>query len=1180
VRRFRSALRRRRSIAATPIVINVPRTTRSVSRFIRPGGFSATAGEAYSGIVREYAGQVPACPVCRSENPEGFRFCGGCGAQLVAPSSPLEERRVITVLFADLVGFTSRLDQLDPEDVRRMMAPYYTELRRELINFGGIVEKFIGDAVMAIFGAPVAHEDDPERAVRAALRIRDVVAEFGESEGHPRLSVRIGINTGEALFAVDIAHYEGERLVADFVNVASRLQEAASVNGIVVGESTYRATARTIDYRALPPVQAKGKPEPVLAWEAVAARSRIGLDPHERGRVPLVGRQQEVQLVREAFARSRRERSVQLVTLIGVPGIGKSRLVYELQAAVEVDPELVFWRRGNCLPYGEEATFAPLVEMVKAQAGILETDQAAAVEAKLREAVREVIEQDDEARWVGSHLRPLAGLATDAELPGTRLDEDFAAWRRLFEALAERNPGVMIFEDLHWADEGLLDFIEHLVEWAADVPLLVLCTARPELYGRRPDWGAGRANARTISIPALSDDETARLLAELLEQAVMPAALQSALLARAGGNPLYAVEFVRMLSERGADGEREELPLPDSIQGIIAARLDALPPEEKLVLQDAAVVGRTFWVGSLEHISSESRETVEERLRSLEQKQFVARQRQPLVAGETEYAFRHLLVREVAYGRIPRHRRTVKHRLAGEWLESLGRPEDQAERIAHHYSVALELARAVGQTGGGLEDRARIALREAGDRALTLKGYAAAVRFYDSALELSHRDDPDWPMLRFRYGQALFSAEERGGEALAEARDALIGLGDTGTAAEAEVMLGRLAFRRGEGEATIAHYRRAIELVEDTAPSRSKAWVLAQVARSLVIAAENESAVEVGRQALDIATELGLEDLQAMATVAIGDARIELGDLDGRADFERGLALLDELNSPDCVIGYTNLADTLMDLGELRRAAEMRALSQRAAERFGDARSILWLRGELCGERYWAGAWDEAVRIADAFIAESESGQRHYQEIFTRVVRGRIRLARGGPATALDDAVRALEFARSARDPQALYPALALAARTQMVAGRGREAAEAADELLERVSRSDQIPVAYLWLLDLAITLHDLGRGAELVEATAGARKPTPWLAGGRAVASGNLETAAAIYEEIGALPDEAQVRLRSAARLVEQGSRAAADAELDRALRFYREVGATTALAAAERLSLEGGALSLDQHA
>ncbi len=1074
---------------------------------------------------------------------------------------------MVTVLFADLVGFTSSADQLDPEDVRRLMGPYYTRLRRELITYGGIVEKFIGDAVMAIFGAPVAHEDDPERAVRAALAIRDAIRELGDREGHARLSVRIGINTGEGVFALDVAHYEGERLIADFVNVAARLQEAAPVNGILVGEATHRATERAIEYRQVEAVTAKGKTEPVPAWEAVGTRSRIGVDPYERGRVPLVGRIHEVQLLCDAFARARRESSVQLVTLVGVPGIGKSRLVYELQATVEDDPELVFWRRGACLPYGEEVTFWPLAEMVKAQAGILDTDQVDAAEAKLREAVRDGIEHADEGRWVESHLRPLVGLTRDVELRGSRLDEDFAAWRRFFEALAERNPGVLIFEDLHWADEGLLDFIDHLVDWAADVPLLVVCTARPELLARRSGWGGGKPNALTISLSPLSDDETARLLGELLEQAVMPAALQSALLSRAGGNPLYAEEFVRMLSERGAHSQYDELPLPDSIQGIIAARLDALPAEEKVVLQDASVIGRLFWVGALRHIGGEGRSTVQERLRSLERKQFVARQRHPSLDGETEYAFRHLLVREVAYGRIPRSRRAERHRLAAEWLESLGRPEEQAERVAHHYVSALELARAAGHSGSALEERARIAIREAGDRAASLKGYAAAVRFYGSALDLWPRDDPEWPLLRFRYGQALFFAEERGADALAEARDALIAAGDLGTAAEAEVMLGRLAFRRGDGEATLAHYRRAIELAEDAPPSRSKAWVLAQVARSYVVAAESEAAIRVGREALEMANELGMEDLRAMATMAIGDARIELGDLEGRIDFERGIALLAELNSPECVIGYANLADTLMDLGELRRAAEMRELASAAAERFGDARSIQWLRAERCGQLYWTGNWDEAVQIADAFIAESESGQRHYQEIYSRVVRGRIRLARGDSGGALDDASRALDFARGARDPQALYPALALTARANAVVGRADQAGEVAGELLERFGATDQTPVAYLWLLDLAITLHDLGRSDELLRATERTRKPTPWLAGARAVARGELEAAAGIYEGIGALPDEAVVRLRVAGALVRAGRAREADSELHRALHFYRRVGATAAVETGERL-------------
>ena len=1116
--------------------------------------------------LRRYALTVTRCPVCGLENPDGFRFCGGCGAQLGPPTSPIEERRVVTVLFADLVGFTSQAESLDPEDVRRLMAPYYLRLRRELIAYGGIVEKFIGDAVMAVFGAPVSHEDDPERAVRAALAIREAMAELGEESGDPNLSVRIGINTGEALFALDIAHYEGERLVADSVNVASRLQTAAPVNGILVGEATYRATARAIDYRPVDPIQAKGKSEPVAAWEAVAARSRAGIDPIERGRVPLVGRTRETELLFEAFASARQERSVQLVTIVGVPGIGKSRLVYELQALIERNPELVVWRRGACLPYGEQVTFWPLAEMVKAEAGILDTDSVDEAGSRLDAAVRDVIADDDEARWVESHLRPLVGLAPDVELRGARLDEDFVAWRRFLEAVADREPSVIIFEDLHWADDGLLDFVEHLADWAANVPLLIVCAARPELLARRPNWGDAKPNALTIPLGPLTEDETARLLAELLEQAVIPPVLRGELIARADGNPLYAEEFARMLAEREGTS-MDELPLPDSVQGIIGARLDALPPDERATLQDAAVIGRVFWAGAIEYMGVESRSTVEERLHLLERKQLVGRQRRPTVAGETEHVFRHMVVREVVYGRIPRPRRAEKHRLAAEWLESLSRPEDQAEQIAHHYASALQLARVTGQTSTALEDRARLAFREAGDRAARLSSYGPAARFYRSAFDLWSRADAGWPRLLFDYGQAVFLAEERGAELLEEARGALLAARDVGRAAEAEVMIGRLAFRRGDGDETIARYRAALALVEHAPPSRSKAWVLAQVARSLIIAARSEEALTTGRAALKMASELGLEDLLAIAIMAVGDARIELGDLGGRLDFERGIALAEELNSIDCVTGYANLADSLMDLGELSASIDARANAQRTAEHFGDARSIRWLRAERSGELYWTGDWDESVRLADAFIAESEAGDRHYQEIYCRVVRGRIRLARGSREEALDDAVRALEFARSARDPQALYPALALTARASHVAGKVQAAAEAADELLSRVTASDELAVAYLWLLDLAVTLHDLNRAEHLVEAIEHPRKPTPWLTGARALALGELETAAGIYERIGAAPDEALVRLRAARAFIEAGRPGDAEGELERALAFYRSVGAEAAIETGERL-------------
>ena len=491
----------------------------------------------------------------------------------------------MTVVFADLVGFTARAETLDPEDVEAILSPYHARLRSELERFGGTVEKFIGDAVMAVFGAPVAREDDPERAVRAAIAIRDWATEGDD------LDVRIAVATGEALVSLDARPESGEAMVAgDVVNTAARLQSAAPVNGILVGEATRRATSTAIDYVGREPVSAKGKTQPIPVWEAVAARARFGIDPGQRGGGTLTGRDEELSLLVEALGRARRERSPQLLTLIGVPGIGKSRLVYELFKQVERGDELTYWRQGRALPYGEGVTLWALSEIVKAHTGVLETDGAAVAEQKLRRALAESLEEGSERDWVERHLRPLLGLAAEGELPGDRRSEALAAWRRFFEALAEHRPLVLVFEDLHWADDGVLDFIDHLVEWASGVPILVVCTARPELLDRRSGWGGGKRASATVSLSPLSDDDTARLVHELLSQSVLPAETQSALLARAGGNPLYAEEFVLMLDERGDAGGA----LPESVQGIIAARLDLLAVDEKELLQDAAVVGKVF----------------------------------------------------------------------------------------------------------------------------------------------------------------------------------------------------------------------------------------------------------------------------------------------------------------------------------------------------------------------------------------------------------------------------------------------------------------------------------------------------------------------------------------------------------------------------------------------------------
>src|SRR3954454_20591667 len=599
------------------------------------------------------------CPSCGSTNTAGAKFCSECGARLAPLARALEERKVVTVVFCDLVGSTALAERMDPEDVRAQLSSYHASVRAELERHGGTVEKFIGDAVVAVFGAPLVHEDDAERAVRAALAIRDWAL---DTEG---VDVRLAVNTGEALVSVEARPDAGEGLVAgDVINTAARLQTAAPVNGVLVGEKTFRATDQRIEYRERPAVTAKGKQEPVPVWEAVAARSLFGVDVDLKPATRLVGRRRELDQLLDALDRARADREPQLVTVVGVPGMGKSRLVQELSVRLEAEPELTRWRQGRSLPYGEGVTYWAFGEMVKAEAGILESDPAPVAEAKLQQTIGHVC-ADQDVEWLRSMLRPLVGIAEDAS-GADRRGEAFAAWRRFVEGLAEDGPTVLVFEDLHWADDGLLDFVDSLVDWATDVPLLVVATARPELLARRPHWGGGKPNAATLSLAPLSEAETTELVHSVLNRSVLPADVQAAVLARAGGNPLYAEEFARMVSDQNAVGASEELSVPDSIQGLISARLDALARDEKRLLQDAAVVGKVFWPGALVDEGGDA-SALEDTLRSLERKEFVRRERRSSVEGEVQYAFRHVLVRDVAYGQIARAGRAEQHERVAGW---------------------------------------------------------------------------------------------------------------------------------------------------------------------------------------------------------------------------------------------------------------------------------------------------------------------------------------------------------------------------------------------------------------------------------------------------------------------------------------------------------------------------------
>jgi class 3 adenylate cyclase/tetratricopeptide (TPR) repeat protein len=1102
------------------------------------------------------------CPTCGHENQERAKFCSDCGAALAAAAvSAREERKVVTVLFADLVGFTSRSERMDPEDVRALLSPYYTRLRTELERFGGTVEKFIGDAVMALFGAPMAHEDDPERAVRAALAIRDWVL-----EEQADLQVRIAVNTGEALVALGARPSQGEGMASgDVVNTTARLQTAAPVNGILVGETTYRATSQVINYRAAEPVTAKGKTEPVPVWEALEARSRLGGDL-AAARTPLIGRAREVDVLAVALAGVRRDRSPHLVTIAGVPGIGKSRLVAELFRHISDDPsELILWRQGRSLPYGNGVTFWALAEMVKAQAGILETDSPEGAAEKLRLAVAAMISDPSDAQWVEGHLRPLAGLGGGgAEGGGDRQSEAFTAWRRFFEALAEQHPLVLVFDDLQWADDNLLDFVEYLIDWASGVPLLVVCIARPELFERRNGWGGGKRNATTASLAPLTEDETAELISSLSERPVMSVETQEALLARAGGNPLYAEQYVRMIAERA---NAETLPLPETVQGIIAARIDALSGEEKSLLQNAAVMGKIFWLGAVTRLGEMDPHVAELHLHTLQRKDFVQRVRGSSVAEQAEYAFLHVLVRDVAYAQIPRAQRAEKHRLAAEWIAAMGRTEDHAEMLAHHYRSALELRRAAGQpVDSSFAERAMDSIREAGDRAFSLNAYPSAAGFYQSALELASSGSVAHAQLLFKLGRTRLSEANYDPELLVAASGELLGCGDQETAAEAEAVLGELFWVRGEHDNAFEHLGRAREMVETREISRVKAFVTSSLSRFLMLASEDAEAIRLGREALGMAELLGLDELRASTLNNIGVSRVQSGDLGGLRDLDESIAVGERANAPTEVArAQINLASVLWDQGELARSSALMDECSALTARFGLAGFDRWIRGESVLPTYTLGRWGKALAGADEFLAEVEAGSPHYHASLCYLIRAHIRLGRDDIPQALGDVERAVELARLAKDPQNLDATLAAAAHLFHEIGMVQRASGLADEALAKLRARSGLGGGTGWLHKLAWTLSALGRGWELIDVLP--KRDSRWAQAAAAFAAGNLRDAADICGAMGAVADEAHDRLRLAEVLVEQSRRAEADTQLQRALAFYRSVGATRYIRQAEAL-------------
>jgi class 3 adenylate cyclase/tetratricopeptide (TPR) repeat protein len=686
------------------------------------------------------------CPACGTVNPPGAKFCAECATPLggvarptddrgepasVSPE-PLAERRLVSILFTDLVSWTTIAAGRDAEEARDLLSRYFELANVVIGRYGGIVEKFIGDAVMAVWGSPVAREDDAERAVRAGLDLVDAVRTLG-----PGIEARAGVLTGEA--AVTIGATNQGMVAGDIVNTASRLQSIAPPGSVVVGEATQRAAGRAVVFEPVGDQLLKGKSAPVPAWRAVrVVAQRGGVGRSEALEAPFVGRDEELRQLKELFHATSREGRARLVSVIGAGGIGKTRLAWEFLKYIDGLVDTVWWHAGRSPAYGEGVTFWALGEMVRGRVGLVETDDEPTTRARLSAGVREHVTDETEAAWIESALLALLGFET-----GIASAQLFAAWRTFFERLAATSPVVMVFEDLHHADTGLLDFIDHLMEWSRGAPITVITLARPELLEKRSDWGAGKRSFASIYLEPLPAADMERLLAGLVPG--LPANAMEAIVARADGIPLYAVETVRMLLAQGRlvlDGETyrpvgdlDDLAVPETLTALIAARLDGLDGRDRALVEDAAVLGQTFTLAGLAAISGASEAELEPRLTSLVRRELLILDVDPRSPERGQYGFVQALIREVAYNMLAKKDRKVRHLAAARFFESLG-TDELAGGLAGHYLAAQRLA-ADEAEADALAAQARIALRGAAERAAALGSHEQAITFLEQALEVT-----------------------------------------------------------------------------------------------------------------------------------------------------------------------------------------------------------------------------------------------------------------------------------------------------------------------------------------------------------------------------------------------------------------------------------------------------------
>jgi class 3 adenylate cyclase/tetratricopeptide (TPR) repeat protein len=916
------------------------------------------------------------CASCGAQNPPGQKFCGECGQALAmrapmqertdASPSSVAERRLVSVLFADLVGFTTASEGRDSEETRELLSRYFEAARGVVERYGGTVEKFIGDAVMAVWGTPTATEDDAERAVRAALDLVAIVPEL-----HPELKARAGVLTGEV--AVTLGAESQGMVAGDLVNTASRVQSAAEPGTVLVGDSTRRAAEAAVAFEDAREHELKGKAEAMRLWRALRVVANRGGEGRSSGlEAPFVGRDRELRLVKDLFEASAEEGRAHLVVVTGSPGTGKSRLSWEFEKYLDGVAQSVLWHKGRCPSYGEGIAYWALAEMVRGRAGILESEDSSTALAKLSASVGEHIPDAGDSEWVEPRLAHLLGLAE-----ATYEREDlFAAWRLFFEYLAARDPTVLVFEDLQWADAGLLDFIEYLVEWARAKPIFVVALARPGLTERRPTFGTGTRGAFTgLVLEPLSDEAMDALLEGLVPG--LPAELRESIRARAEGIPLYAVETVRMLLDRRqleeADGtyrvvgEIEVLAVPETLHALVASRIDGLDAAERRLVQDASVLGKTFVLEALVSVSGRPQQAVEPELQSLVRKEILFLEADPRSAERGQYGFLQDLVRRVAYETLARRDRKLRHLAAAEFYETSwgGRDQEVVEVVASHYLTALELE-PEADDAAALQAKVRETLSRAGERAASLGANAEAATLFARAAELEEQPVEE-ARLRAKAGNAAraYGDTERATSQLLRAIELFEEAGDPHAAARASADLALGDYNSGKLAEAIERMERAYVVLDADEPDEDVAYFLSQLARWLFFAGRFELCEERNERALAVAERLRLPEVLSHALNTKGLLANRQGHWEtGRTLIAGALRIALDNDIPGAIMrGYTNLSQCEYRLGNLGATEELTLHALELARRIGDREAEWFSLGNLTESFVQTGKWDEVVRV-------------------------------------------------------------------------------------------------------------------------------------------------------------------------------------------------------------------------